>query len=320
MASGKPRLIGDIGGTNARFAIAVDGKYQAQASYLTERYEGLDGAIADYVKTLPDALQPQEAAIAIAGPIQGDEIRLTNNHWRFSRRTLAKQFGLGRLAVINDFTANALALPFLGQDEARQVGGGKARDGAPIGILGPGTGLGVSGLLQSAGGQYVALSGEGGHVTMPAADAEDEAVLAKLRWRFPHLSAERLLSGEGLVNLYEALAALAGQASPRLTPADITNPESGDPLRAVAVERFCALLGSVAGNLALTLGAEGGIYIAGGIVPRLGERFDRSAFRARFEAKGRMAAYLARIPTFVITHPDPAMIGLAHLPAEIGNA
>jgi glucokinase len=313
MASGKPRLIGDIGGTNARLAIAVDGEYQRQENYLTERYDGLDGAIAEYVKTLPDALKPQEAAVAIAGPIHGDEIRLTNSKWRFSRRALAQQFGLDRLVVINDFTANALALPYLGPDGARQLGGGKPVEGAPIGILGPGTGLGVSGLLRSAGGQYVAIAGEGGHVTMPAADAEDAAVLAELGRRLDHVSAERLLSGEGLVNLYQALAALAGHAPAKLSPADITDPKSGDPLCAAAIERFCAMFGTVAGNLALTLGAEGGVYIAGGIVPRLGERFDRSAFRARFEAKGRMSAYLARIPTFVITHPEPALVGLAHM-------
>jgi glucokinase len=313
MASGKPRLIGDIGGTNARLAIAIDGAYQRQDNYLTERYDGLDGAIADYVKTLPAELKPQEAAVAIAGPIHGDEIRLTNNHWHFSRRALARQFGFDRLVVINDFTANALALPYLGPKEARQIGGGAARKGAPIGILGPGTGLGVSGLLRSEGGEFVALSGEGGHVTMAAADAEDAAVLAELGRRLGHVSAERVLSGEGLVNLHQALATLAGQEPAKLSPADITDPKSDDPLCAAAVELFCAMLGDVAGNLALTLGAEGGIYIAGGIVPRLGERFDRSAFRRRFEAKGRMAGYLARIPSFVITHSEPALIGLAHL-------
>jgi len=320
MASGKPRLIGDIGGTNARFAIAIDGEYQRMTAYHSRDYKGLDGAIAAYVEALPAALKPQEAAMAIAGPVQDDEIRLTNIDWYFSRRALARQFGFEPLVVINDFTANALSLPYLGSKETRQVGGGKPRDGAPIAILGPGTGLGVSGLVRSADGQYVALSGEGGHVTMAASDTEDAAVLAKLRWRYPHLSAERLLSGEGLVNLYDALASLDGQSPARLTPADITDPESKDPLCAAAVERFCAMLGSVAGNLALTLGAEGGVYIAGGIVPRLGERFDRSAFRSRFEAKGRMQPYLARIPTFVITHPDPAMIGLANLKGESAGA
>lgn len=313
MASGKPRLIGDIGGTNARLAIAVDGRYQRQENYRTENYDGLDGAIADYVKKLPAELKPQEAAVAIAGPIHGDEIRLTNNKWRFSRKGLAQQFGFDPMLVINDFTANAVALPYLGPDDTRQIGGGEARKAAPIGILGPGTGLGVSGLLRSAGGQYVALSGEGGHVTMPPADAEDAAVLAELAKRLDHVSAERLISGEGLVNLYEALAALAGQIPDKLSPADITDPKNKDPLCAAAIARFCAMLGTVAGNLALTLGAEGGVYIAGGIVPRLGERFDRSAFRARFEAKGRMAAYLARIPTFVITHSEPALVGLAHM-------
>jgi glucokinase len=314
MASGMVRLIGDIGGTNARLAIAIGGKYQREETYLTERYSGLDGAIEAFVQTLPDELKPQEAAVAIAGPIHGDEIRLTNSHWHFSRLGLARQFGFGRMIVVNDFTANALALPYLGPEDAKQVGGGGASDSAPIGILGPGTGLGVSGLIRGIDGQHAALTGEGGHVTMSAADPEDAAILAELAKRIDHVSAERLLSGEGLVNIYGALCALAGREPEKLAPADITDPESHDEMRAAAVDRFCAMLGTVAGNLALTLGAEGGVYIAGGIVPRLGERFTRSEFRRRFEAKGRMQPYLARIPTFVITHPKPAFVGLARLP------
>lgn len=314
MASGKVRLIGDIGGTNARFAIAMNGEYQQQKSYLTEQHAGLDSAISAYLATLPPNLQPAEAVIAIAGPAEGEQIRLTNSHWEFSTTALARQFKLSRLVALNDFTANAFALPYLRPDEFRQVGGGTAQAGAPIGILGPGTGLGVSGLLRGADGTYAALSGEGGHGTMPAADAADAAILAELATRMDHVSAERVLSGEGLVNLYEALCALDGHKPAKLTPAEVTDDSSGDTRRAAAVERFCAMLGTVAGNLALTLGAKGGIYIAGGIVPKLGPRFDRSEFRRRFEAKGRMRVYLAPIPTFVITHPDPALIGLARLP------
>ena len=314
MVAGKVRLIGDIGGTNARLAIAIDGHYQRQNTYLTEQHPGLDSAIAAFLQTLPPDLQPQEAAIAIAGPVHGDWIQLTNNGWCFSRAELARQFGFTRLLVLNDFTANALALPYLGTAETEQIGGCAPRAGAPIGILGPGTGLGVSGLVRSADGQLVALAGEGGHVTMPPADPADAAILAELARRLDHVSAERVLSGEGLVNLYEAYCALDNRPAARLTPAQITDAASDDPLRHAAVARFCAMLGTIAGNLALTLGAEGGIYIAGGIVPRLGPRFARSDFRLRFEAKGRMQPYLARIPCFVITHPDPALIGLARLP------
>jgi glucokinase len=314
MVAGKVRLIGDIGGTNARLAIAIDGQYQRQNTYLTEQHPGLDSAIAAFVQTLPQDLQPQEAALAIAAPLHGDRIQLTNNGWCFSRAELAQQFGFSRLLVLNDFTANALALPYLGAAETEQVGGGVARAGAPIGILGPGTGLGVSGLVQSADGQLIALAGEGGHVTMPPAEPGDAAILAELARRLDHVSAERVLSGEGLVNLYEAQCALDKRPAARLTPAEITDAASDDPLRHATVARFCAMLGTIAGNLALTLGAEGGIYIAGGIVPRLGPRFARSEFRRRFEAKGRMQPYLARIPTYVITHPDPALIGLARLP------
>jgi glucokinase len=314
MAARKIRLIGDIGGTNARFAIAVGGAYQRETTYPTDRFTGLDAVITVFLKTVPPDLRPSEAAIAVAAPIQGDVIRMTNNGWQFSRAALERQFGFSRLLLLNDFAPVALALTDLDASEIEPVGGGTPVAGAPRGVLGPGTGLGVAGLVRGADGRWVAVTGEGGHATMPATDATEAAILAEIARRVGHVSAERVLSGGGLVNLFEALCALEGRPAPKRSPAEISDAASDDPLCHAAIRYFCAMLGTVAGNLALTLGAEGGIYIAGGIVPKLGPRFARSDFRLRFEAKGRLQPYLAAIPVYVIRHPDPALFGLARLP------
>jgi glucokinase len=185
---------------------------------------------------------------------------------------------------------------------------------APIGIIGPGTGLGVSALMPIAAG-WTPIEGEGGHVTIAPADAQESDVLELLRKRYDHVSAERVLSGAGLVNLYNALCELAAVPAAPFTPSQITDPRtwSEDPRTRDATAMFCAMLGTVAGNLALTLGARGGLYIAGGIVPRLGNAFAESGFRMRFEAKGRFRWYLAAIPTYVITRPLPALLGAAAL-------
>jgi glucokinase len=227
---------------------------------------------------------------------------------------LKQRLALDRLEVVNDFTANALALPRLGPRDRRQVGSGLPVAQMPIGVLGPGSGLGVSALVPADGG-WIPLASEGGHATMPAATDREDAVLSLMRHRFDHVSAERALSGPGLVNLYAALAELDGVPAAGYTPAQITDPAIGAADRRCreATEMFCAMLGTVAGNLAVTLGARGGIYIAGGIVPKLGPVFDMSPFRARFEAKGRFRDYLAVIPTYVVTNPVPAFLGLVGL-------
>src|SRR5581483_20307 len=216
------------------------------------------------------------------------------------------------LRVINDFVADALALPHLTDEDRVQVGGGAPANNEPIGIIGPGSGLGVGALVPTITG-FTPLHSEGGHVTMAAADAHEAAVIDLLRRRFDHVSAERVLSGPGLINLYAALCEVHGEPQEQFTAAQITDARTGaeHPRAREATEMFCAMLGSVAGDLALTLGARGGVYIAGGIVPRLGAAFAQSSFRARFEAKGRFRDYLAAIPTYVITRPLPAFLGLA---------
>ena len=268
MGESYPRLVGDIGGTHARWAWLPRAGAPLQQVQVQPcaRSASLLASAREYLAAHRLG-QPRAAAIGIATPVTGDEVRA--------------------------------------------VGRGTAVAGAPIGLLGPGTGLGVSGLLPAPDGRFVTLSGEGGHVTLAATDDREAAVLALLRGRFGHVSAERVLSGGGLVNLYDALARLDGVAPRELQPADVTRAavDGSDPHGAQAVRLFARVLGNVAGNLALTLGARGGIYIGGGIVPRLGAAFDDESFRQGFEHKGRFAGYLAAIPTWVITAATPALVG-----------
>jgi len=240
---------------------------------------------------------------------------MTNHHWAFSIRALRNRFGWSRLEVLNDFTALALALPGLTPNQLRQVGGGQPLPGGAIGLLGPGTGLGVSGLLPDGRGGWVPLQGEGGHVSLAAATPREQAVVQRLAARHGHASAERAISGAGLVDLHQALCELDGVVLEQpWTPAAISQAgrDGSDAHAQEALQLLCAFLGSVAGNLALTLGAKGGVYLGGGIVPRLGAWFDASPFRERFEAKGRFKAYLQDIPVWVIAADvSPALAGAA---------
>jgi glucokinase len=311
-------LVGDIGGTNARFALVEDGEVGSQRILLCEEHASIDAAIAAYLIDVGGPA-PERVALAVACPVTGDEVTFTNSPWSFSAAALRRRLGLARLDIVNDFTANALAVPHLEPEHLVKVGGGEKVPGTPIGIIGPGTGLGVSGLVP-AGGDWIALAGEGGHATMAPMSERESVILDRMRQRYDHVSAERVLSGPGLVNLYNMLAEIDGVPAAPFSAAQITDPklDAEEPLCREAVALFCGMLGTVAGNLALTLGARGGVYIAGGIVPKLGQRFLESGFRERFEAKGRFRTYLAEIPTYVITHPVPAFVGLAGLLARAG--
>jgi len=307
-----PCLIGDVGGTNARFALVDEHRrIAAERTLAGADFAGLRTAIEAYLREV-DAPRLSRAAIAVATPITDDWVQFTNSPWSFSIETTRRELGLKQLRVLNDFTALALALPQLGPDERRAVGGGTALANAPIGLIGPGTGLGVSGLVWS-GDRWIPLETEGGHVTFSPANEREWAVSRILQRRFGHVSPERVLAGPGWVDVYTALAELDGWAAEDLTPGEITRRAlAGTCPHCLEVQEiFCEALGTAAGNLAITLGALGGVYIGGGIVPRLGEFFDRSAFRARFEAKGRFSAYLAAIPTWVITAANPALRGVA---------
>ena len=306
-------LVGDIGATNARFGlVSPQGEILHSRVFACADFAAIGDAIETYLAERGDWPMPRAGALAIAAAVDGDRISMTNHPWSFSIAGLRDQLHFARLVVINDFTAVALALPRLGPVDRLAVGGGAPVAGRPIAVLGPGSGLGASGLVP-AGEAWIALAGEGGHTTMAPANDRENAVLAAMRARFDHVSAERCLSGPGLINLYNTLAELDGVPAAPYTAAQVTDPAiaAADPLCREATAMFCAMLGTIAGNLALTLGAQGGVYVAGGIVPRLGVRFGESGFRERFEAKGRLRPYLATIPTYVVTHPLPAFLGCA---------
>jgi glucokinase len=312
-------LVGDIGGTNARFGlVSPAGQILHSRVFAGADFAEIGDAIEAYLAERDGLPVPNAGALAIAAATGGDRVSMTNHPWSFSIAALRQRLHFERLLVINDFTAVALALPHLTAADRMAVGGGTAVAGKPIAVLGPGSGLGASGLVP-AGAGWIALAGEGGHSTMAPANEREDAVLAAMRRRFDHVSAERCMSGPGLVNLYNALAEVDGVPAASYTAAQITDPAMAltDPRCREATDMFCAMLGTVAGNLALALGAQGGVYLAGGIVPRLGARFAASEFRARFEAKGRMRPYLAAIPTWVVTHNLPAFLGCA---AALGAA
>lgn len=313
-AGSYPRLVGDIGGTNARFAL-IERPGAAIGAPLTlpcADYPGPAEAIEAYLRQTAAPQRPRWAAIGIANPVTGDEVHMTNHHWAFSIEALRRTLGLERLALLNDFTALALALPYLKAEELRRVGGGEPVADAPIALLGAGTGLGVSGLF-TQGRRHIAINGEGGHATLPAHDAREASIIAILAREHRHVSAERALSGSGIERLYRAICELRGTPAEPLSAPDITARalDGRCALCREALDTFCAMLGTVASNLALTLGAFGGVYVGGGIVPRLGDYFAQSPFRARFEDKGRFRDYLARIPVFVIHAPYPALTGAA---------
>jgi glucokinase len=310
-----PRLLADIGGTNARFAWqAGPGAPLEQVLNLPCAEHGSPAeAVQHYLRRIGRSMPPA-CAIAIANPVVGDRVAMTNHHWAFSIQGLKVQLGLERLLVVNDFTALALALPCLGPQDRWQLGGSEGEPGAPIGLIGPGTGLGVSGLMADGRGGWLPIQGEGGHATLGATTAREADVLALLREWHGHASAERAVCGQGLVDIHQALLRLDGLDEPSRPASAITDAglAGSDARSTESLELFCAFLGIAAGNLALTLGARGGVWIGGGIVPRLGRWFAGSPFRARFEAKGRFAAYLAPVPVYVIDSPQsPAFLGAA---------
>jgi len=309
-----PRLLADIGGTNARFALErAPGQLGAVRNLACADYPRFEDAVEAYLAGV--GIQVRHAAVAIANPVDGDAIRMTNHDWAFSTALAARELGLDTLLMVNDFTALAMSLPALGADATVQVGGGAARHGCAIGLVGAGTGLGVSGLVPTADGSWTPLHSEGGHVSFSPADAREAAVLHHCWERYEHVSAERLVSGPGIALIREGLAAGRDMRVVPLPTAEIVTRglAGADPLCVETLDCFAGMLGTVAANLAVTLGARGGIYIGGGVVPRLGSWFAQSPFRARFENKGRFSAFMAAIPTIVITAPCPALAGASRM-------
>ena len=310
------RMVVDIGGTNARFALVAPGSLEPQDEKTVKcaDFASLEHAARRFLQDRGNPVV-REAALDVAVAPTGDFIQLTNGPWGFSIEQTRRSLGLERLQVVNDFTALALAVPTLHRDEVQAIGGGEMVAHTPIAVIGPGTGLGVSGLIPAAGGRFVALQGEGGHTAFSPMNEREAGVLLWLQQRYDHVSTERVVSGMGLENLYQALCALDGVQSKPLTPDKITTAAlaNTDAQCAGAVEMFCAILGTAAANLVVILGARAGCYIGGGIVPRLGNYFERSPFRSRFEAKGRFSRYVAAVPTYVILAQTPALRGLATL-------
>ncbi len=316
----RPWLVADIGGTNARFGWLAAGADEV-GHVLSVRGSDFTGPVAAakaYLARLSAKLgpafePPRAGAWAVATAVGGDRVEMTNSGWALSRREACAELALDELLILNDFEALALSLPRLKPTQTRPVGPSiTPAPGGALAVIGPGTGLGVAGIVPTPRG-WVAVPGEGGHSTLAPTDDTETALLAMVRRTHAHVSAERLLSGIGMPVLHGAVAALAGQAATALSASEIVERglTGNDELCSRTLDHFCALLGSFAGNTALLLGARGGVYIGGGIVPRLGQRFFESRFRECFEAKGRFRTYLQAIPTALITDTLAALTGAA---------
>lgn len=304
-------LVADIGGTNARFALADPATLEL--SHISHapcaRHDTIEVALHNYLGDLDE--RPDRAVLAVAAPISGEEIRLTNSLWSFRKSELCRSCGFVTMYVINDFEALALSLPTLAPSELHRIGGETPKEHATKVVLGPGTGLGVAGLVWS-GERWMAIPGEGGHISLGARDAGELALLSKLPNAEGHRSAEMAISGPGLANLYRAIAEMRGASSVPETVDVVTWALAGnDPVAGEALEIFGTLLGRFAGNIALAFGASGGVYIGGGIAPKIVDALSGGQFRSAFEQKGRMSSYLAPIPVFVILAAFATLKGAA---------
>jgi glucokinase len=304
-------LLGDIGATNARFALASKDKLGEVRSFEVGQYPQFMDALGVFLKEVSSPIT--HAVIAVAGPVVEQCAKLTNQAWTIDADELESTFGL-RARIINDFQAVALSLPLLRSEDLVGIGGGKIEEGTPKAVLGPGTGLGVACLANSSR-EPVIITSEGGHATLAGTCEREDRIIQYLRGKFGHASAERAISGGGLENLYQAIAAVDGLTVGSPSAAEITSHALTRDCEIAyeALHTFCAFLGSFAGNVALTFGAKGGVYIAGGISPRILKFLARSEFRGRFESKGRFRSYLESVPSYVIVHPAAAFLGLQSL-------
>lgn len=316
-------LIGDIGGTNARFALATTDRpgFHGVVEVQCEDFASADDAIIHYLETTNTGT-PDAVCLAAAGPVVNDSVKVTNNHWDISAADTRADFGIEAVRLINDFTAIAYSIPLLTENEVQTIGGHDHRslpkDRFDVAILGPGTGLGVAGLCRR-GETLVPITGEGGHVGFAPETPLQTEILAVLHERFGRVSAERLIAGSGLENIYQALATIRGEEGNKLSAAEIFVARANDRLANETVDVFFELLGQVSGDLALTLGAVDGVYIAGGIAKRYPEILESSRFREAFESKGRRRAFMERIPTRLITYDQPGLLGAAYCVLELSS-
>jgi len=307
-------LIADIGATNTRCALLDDkGHVLSPETFENTDFTGVSGLLEVYLDHRRASDRPRRAAIAIAAPVTDDKVSMLNIDWQVSQTALKAELALHRLIMVNDFAAVAWGLPSLTSKDRQQLCGGDPPARSPMAVLGPGSGLGVAGLIPSSDG-WTAISSEGGHTTMAASTDEEAEVIARIRDKIGHCSAERVLSGPGLVQMYVTLSEIAGRGTATIKAADVTAlARQKEPLARQTVNMFLALLATQASNLVLTLGARGGLYIAGGIMPRLMEFVAQSPFQERFVAKGRYRAYMESVPAYVITDELPAFRGLKYL-------
>ena len=309
-------LLGDIGGTSARFAVLTGDTLGPIDHLAVSEYGSIIDAIDGYLGSRQDRHHIGAAVLGVAAPVESARSTIINSQWVIDAAELRTAFGFKSINLINDFEAIAYALPYLSAHDVKPLAGGKPSPGGSMAVLGPGTGLGMAGVVRRGGGITI-IATEGGHATLPGTTSREDAVIAHLRRKFGHASAERALSGPGLENLHSAIAAIDGIAISSRTAAEITRQalDRSCPTCVAAVDMFCAMLGTVAGDLALMFRARSGVYIAGGIAPRLVDLLAQSEFRARFVAKGRFQPYLESVPTAVIVTPDVAFLGLKSLAA-----
>jgi glucokinase len=309
-----PWLVADIGGTYARFGLIPElGAEPTEVGILRcGDYPDLIAAVTDYLTRVPGTFHPVAACVAVAGPVHGDRFQLTNAHWDFSISESRQRIGLRHLELINDFTALALAVPQLSTSAFVRIGTGTRWPTEPIAVIGPGTGLGVAGLMRSEG-RWIPITGEGGHTTLPVETEQEAEVVRALREQHQVVCAETVLSGPGLTRLYHALSMVYGVTSEQLPPEQVC--ERGrrgvDPVAKEALSLFCGMLGAFAGNVALTLGARGGVLLGGGVLPSIADVLAASHFRHRFVGARALPGYLDTVATDLIVASSPALLGAA---------
>jgi glucokinase len=317
-------IIADIGGTNSRFAVAVEGLVEDISVYPTADLLSIIENLTDFVLRLGGGTLGR-ISIAVAGPVRGQHGG-REAYWRsedegIKETQIRSTFGCDRIDLMNDFAAQALSLPHLEPGDIKVLGPERLHDhkgekGGTMAVLGPGTGLGVAGLVKGDHGRHIPIVGEGGHVDLAPSNDEEIVILKTLQEQFGHVSAERVISGPGLEALYHTLCTWGGGDFEERKAAEISKAaSSGEEMSLRAIQMMSGWLGAVAGDLALTMGATGGVFVTGGVVPALNDLFDGEAFRSRFEDKGRFDFYVKAIPTWLITREHPALLGLARLGA-----
>ena len=303
-------VVVDLGGTNIRLAVCelITGELTQLKTFPCAEFTSLEDVLVQYFESLDEDVS--HLCIAIASALDGDYVAMLNLHWAFSIRALKQKLCLTSFYVINDYTAISLALPFLLPSDKIKIGGGEVQPNGVTAVFGPGTGLGVSHIIHIAD-KWISLEGEGGHVSFTPNTQEQSDILAHLQAKFGHVSAERVLSGQGLVNIYQSLSELSDSLIQFDHPKNILQAGLANecPIARKSLDIFCQVMGSFAGNIALNLNCTGGVYIAGGIVPRFISFFEQSAFRRYFEEKGRVKGMLKKIPTFLITKDNPGLLG-----------